>query len=145
MYLGVRWSYFGQPTEANGILNNFYPGAYSAANAPQINTTNGNVINGTSSSPFTNGIIVANKNSPFGGKVGRTPKANFGPRVGITWDPTGKQKMAVRAGYGIYYDSALFGVYEQNLFQNPPFVQSVTLSNFPFNNYAAGTDRKSVV
>ena len=139
VYLGVRWSYFGQPTEANGLLNNFYPGAYSAANAPQINTTNGNVINGTASSPFTNGIIVANKNSPFGSQVGRTPKANFGPRVGITWDPTGKQKMAVRAGYGIYYDSALFGVYEQNLFQNPPFVQSVTLSNFPFNNYAAGT------
>ena len=139
VYLGVRWSYFGQPTETNGLLNNFFPGAYTAANAPTINLASGNVNTGTGGSPFTNGIIVAGKNSPFGDKVGPSPKANFAPRLGITWDPTGSQKMAIRAGYGIYYDSALFGVYEQNIFQNPPFVQSVTLSNFPFNNYAAGT------
>lgn len=139
LYLGIRWSYFGQPTEDNGILDNFLPSAYNPANAPQINTTNGNVITGTGKSPFTNGIIIGGQNSPFGSAVAPTRKTNFGPRLGITFDPTGSGKTAIRAGYGIYYDSSLFGVYEQNIFQNPPVVQSVTLSNFPWSNFAAGT------
>ena len=139
LFAGVRWSYFGQPTEATGILSNFYPGAYVGANAPQINLANGNVITGTGNAPFTNGIIIGGKHSPYGDKVGPSPKANFAPRLGLTWDPFGTSKTAIRTGYGIFYDSALFGVYEQNIFQNPPFVSSVSLSNFPFNNFAAGT------
>ncbi len=36
--LGVRYSYFGQPYDANGNLSNFDPSTYSSANAPTISS-----------------------------------------------------------------------------------------------------------
>jgi hypothetical protein len=32
---------------------------------------------------------------------------NFGPRLALAWDPTGRAKTAVRAGYGLFYNRAL--------------------------------------
>src|ERR1019366_4769631 len=33
---GARWSFFRQPTDANGFMSNFDPALYSAAKAPQL-------------------------------------------------------------------------------------------------------------
>ncbi|MEW5979761.1 MAG: carboxypeptidase regulatory-like domain-containing protein [Acidobacteriota bacterium] len=46
---------------------------------------------------------------------------NFGPRVGFAWDPTGKQQVAVRGGFGVLYDE----IHTQPLFDvgnNPPAI-----------------------
>jgi hypothetical protein len=34
----------------------------------------------------------------------RGDRNNFGPRIGISWDPRGKGKDVIRAGYGVYYN-----------------------------------------
>jgi len=69
---------------------------------------------------------------------------NFAPRIGIAWDPSGNGKQSIRAGYGIFYDSAMVW-YSQRLTSNPPVVNQIdnasgcgTFSN-PWLNYSNST------
>jgi hypothetical protein len=140
VYMGVRWSYFAQPTDSRGEMDNFDPSLYTASAAPAINPANGNYVTPISqTSPPVDGIIIAGKNSPFGDKVSNENYHNFAPRIGIAWDPFGHGTTAVRAGYGVFYDATLFGTYEQNIFADPPFVESVSYANASFSNVAGGT------
>jgi len=44
----------------------------------------------------------------YGRAIVRTNYKDFAPRVGLAWMPFGKQKWAVRASYGIFYETLLF-------------------------------------
>ncbi len=138
--LGVRYSAFRQPWDERGMLTNFDPEAFDISKAPEISTTNGNIVAGSNPNydPL-NGIIDNGKNSPFGKKIANEQNRNFAPRIGIAWDPTGSGKTSIRSGYGVFYDAILFGVYEQNIFNNPPYVQSITISNTKLDDPTAGT------
>ena len=137
---GVRHSLFRQPTDAHGLLSNFDPRAFNVADAPCI-APNGNIdptcapgsTPGNPNFSPTNGIIFQG-NSFYGDKVAAEDNNNFAPRFGFAWDPFKDGKTSIRAGYGMFYDSILFGNAETNIFNNPPTVNSVTIQNTSFDN-----------
>jgi hypothetical protein len=49
---------------------------------------------------------------------------NFGPRIGLAYDPTGRSKTVIRAGAGLYYDQPVTNILG-GLGSNPPFSSSV--------------------
>jgi hypothetical protein len=146
---GMRYSNFRQPTDAKGMLTSFDPKYYDPSKAPAIDPTNGNIINAASAN-LLNGVVpssqalktcqslLASKQvpycwadgtvAPYGSKVGNEYNLGFAPRIGIAWDPWGDGKTSVRSGYAMFYDTGLFGIVEQNIFTNPPFVQTLNLA-----------------
>jgi hypothetical protein len=145
VYMGVRYSIFGQPIDKNGRLTNFIPELFNPANAPRV-TGDGNLVAGTGN--FCNGMIVNSQNlgsqancsptvSPFGETITSTNKGNFAPRFGLAWDPFGKGTTAIRTGYGIYHEQILVGWDEQIIGQNPPFQENVDFTNVRLDNPAA--------
>lgn len=68
--------------------------------------------------------------------------ANFSPRLGVTYDPTGKGKTVFRLGGAIMYDTpGLFAI--QRITSNPPGANEVELTGQisfanPYSNYAGG-------
>jgi hypothetical protein len=130
--VGLRYSRFRQPYDKSGQLTNFDPRAYDPAKAVQINAANGNVVPGTGD-PL-NGLVVAGQNSPFGDKVANEDNNDLAPVIGFAWDPFNDGKTAVRGGYGLSYDAVLFGIVEQNIFTNPPYVNSISISNTTLND-----------
>ncbi|MCA1612801.1 MAG: hypothetical protein LC800_01350, partial [Acidobacteria bacterium] len=124
---GVRYQYFVPITDENNLLTSFDPALYVRANAPTCTTAACTaLVRGTGDE--LNGIARAGVNSRFGDSVVPSDKNNFSPRVGIAWDPFKQGKTIVRAGYGLYYDQPLVGIFEQNAFVNPPFNNRATFS-----------------
>jgi len=152
--LGVRWSAFPSPADVRNTLNNFDPQIYSASKAPTIDPASGNfnpgqALNGNPLIPATyaNGIIFPQGGactaaqaispqvtcSPFGNHINPDKNTNFGPRIGFAYNPDGRGVTSIRGGFGIFYDRLLNGIWEQNAFQDPPLLQTTTISNTSFD------------
>jgi len=136
--LGVRVSFFGTFWERNHLISNWSPSAYSLANAPQID------IDGSATGQ--EGALIPNEGNPFDGMItcglNGVPRGclknhlvNPAPRLGFSWDPLGDGKMAIRGGYGIFFEhtNGMEGNAE-NLEGTPPIVETPTQYNV--NGYA---------
>ncbi len=163
--LGIRYSYFPSPWDANHFLVNFDPAKFTPGVVTINSSGNMNPGPAANAATYADGMIfptgqtcaaaqaiyAAATCSPYGSRVNADSKNNWGPRFGLAWDPQGNGKMAVRAGYGLFYDRSLNGIWEQNEFgtypfnADPPLVQTAA-TNSPateninlFDNSAAGT------
>lgn len=54
----------------------------------------------------------------------RSEHNNWAPRIGIAWRPLPRQSLVVRAGYGMFYNAAIYNEFGLTLAQQPPFAQT---------------------
>jgi hypothetical protein len=162
--LGVRWSRFPAPADDRNTMVNFDLNAFSPANAPTLTTGIGGgnfqsgpyqtTVGGEPLLPanYANGLIfpagaecTAAKAlaplascSPYGAAINPTHNG-FAPRIGFAYNPDGNGKTSIRAGFGIFYDRVLDGIWEDSAFFDPPFVQTATINNAPFDKPSGGS------
>jgi outer membrane receptor protein involved in Fe transport len=138
--VGLRWDYFQQPTEVNGLMDNFLPskvaeGAYGIPNASQGYT--GYAISGRYTRKHPNfvipgGVTVLNDQDGLPANFN-----NYAPRVGFAWQL--EKNLTIRGGFGLFFNRASAAVAEAGLigapFNNRPllvFPAAATLQD-PFD------------
>ena len=113
--LGVRWEYFGPPHNFQpNIDSNFFTGV-PVTPLPNPGTNPFFPVD----SPFYAGIATGAfqvRNHDLWNK----DLNNWGPRLGLSYDVLGNQKLVVHSGFGISYDRMYNNVFE-NIRLNPPY------------------------
>ncbi len=102
--LGVRWDFSSNPYEKNGRLSNIILG------------------NG---STFVEKIANASV-KPVERLLETHRRAYFAPRFNIAWDPTGRGKMSIRAGFGVFMNRWPNKTWSDATRFNPPWQSSIT-------------------
>jgi hypothetical protein len=111
--LGLRYDFYGLPTEKYGRLVNFIPEQFrsgtlaSPAAPPNGFVQAGNAVNPLPGVPLVDDSLVPND------------KNNFAPRVGLAYRVNDSGTIALRGGYGVYYDRVSTRFANTQLFNFP--------------------------
>ncbi|HEY2457989.1 MAG TPA: TonB-dependent receptor, partial [Candidatus Acidoferrum sp.] len=117
---GLRYEYFGPPTETNGHLSNFDP-SLAAAQVP-------------AGGSFSGFLLPSNYNGPVPAGVTKTANSGYwnadykdlAPRLGFAYRLKTSKPIVVRGGYGIYYEKLSAQLVLENVGQ-PPFALTQSL------------------
>ncbi len=132
---GIRWEYDGWPSDAHGVFTNFgaqqaglvdtgsfflnNPGGTLAGYIVQKNYNRAE-YNGLVGEFGSTGITVNSNKTLLNG----SPLDNFSPRLGVAWQA--KDKLVVRAGYGMFFDRVYGNLVGDNILGNmPPYATGV--------------------
>ena len=140
--LGMRVSLYGTFWEQNHLISNWDPAAFDPAQAPQLDVYGGKtgqvgaIIPGTGNA--FDGMVQCGVNGvPRGCLKGHL--FNPAPRLGFSWDPRGNGKMAVRGGYGIFFEHTNgMEANAENLEGTPPIVETPTQYNVTAYKHVGG-------
>ena len=124
--LGVRWDWFGWPTEQDGRIGNFDFEAMT-------NTENPVAAFIVPDNVKTTGFAAIDwRDRGIGqGREQHTLKGqdlnNFAPRFGFAYSPFDSNRLVIRGGYGIFFDrpSAAF---MNTIFSNYPFLREIEVT-----------------
>ncbi len=118
---GVRYEYTGPYTEANGQMANLDVNSTLTAVAP-VNAFNN--YTGTFSGAFPTSLVNPDWN-------------NVAPRVGVAWRASNRS--VIRFGYGLSYNNGTYANIARNLYQQPPYFNTGTLTNSLENPFVMDT------
>jgi len=86
---------------------------------------------------FVDGFMTVDSLPTLGHPFFQSNKNGFAPRIGLAWDPLSNGKLALRAGFGMFFDQ-IDSEHFLSTSDNPPFVTSLTVTNPPFPNGFSG-------
>jgi hypothetical protein len=152
---GIRYQYAPPIYSQQNNLVNFDPALYDPARAVTMNR-NGTIVQ-NSGNRF-NGLVRAGDGIPDdqGDRVNVLPgpayaaipvgaerglydgEHLFMPRVSFAWSPTADAKLAIRGGFGLFYDRPEGNIIFSSL-NLPPFMDFVQYENGNLSNPAGGT------
>lgn len=136
---GLRLAWYQPQYDSSLQGSTFVASLFNPASAPQLfqsGSQAGRIIPGSGN--LLNGIVQAGHGASQYLTRNRGPQ--WGPRLGIAWDITGKQQLVFHAGGGIYYDrtqgnnTAFFEI------QNPPANTVPTLTNGFVSSLSSNTN-----
>jgi hypothetical protein len=118
--VGVRYEYFGPPSEVHGLLSNFDP-TLATSQVPASGNFSGFLLPANYNGPLVNGAMKTQNSGMWNPDF-----KDVSPRFGFARRLFSSSNLVLRGGYGIYYERLSGDLAAQNIGQ-PPFAVSDTL------------------